>query len=182
MKSFEEVSYTEMVSVLKKQGADILASLTPEKCDLWHMTSCLSPEVAELIDGLSSLDRENAIEEAGDIEFYIEGAKQTAPLLTTTDTVEISIDNGTGAYERLNVALGNVFDQAKKYIIYEKEFDEKEYSKSIFDAECALEDIYLLWGVTRKEVQNANKRKLSKRYHQLTFSNEQAQDRADKED
>lgn len=178
MKSFDEVSYSGMVRVLKKPGQAILDSLTPEKCDLWHMTSCLAPEVGELVAGLATLDRENAIEEAGDIEFYLEGAKQAGqvPMAYTERPAVIG-----SPYDQLLVALGDVFDEAKKYVIYEKDFNRYVFAVAISDAQVALETIYKLWGVTSDDIQTANKNKLSKRYHKLAYSDDQAQSRADKE-
>lgn len=72
--------FRKHVSILKKPGADILASLTPEKCDLMHMASCLMEEAAELYSPIKKhifynkpLDMANVRGELGDILFYIEG-------------------------------------------------------------------------------------------------------------
>lgn len=79
----KETKYTEFVRTLKKPGADILSSLTPDKCDLLHMAYCIPGEAGELADAVKKhiiyekeLDRENVIEELGDIEFYLEGLRQ----------------------------------------------------------------------------------------------------------
>ena len=81
-KNIEE-SHAELVSRLKKPGEDILASLTPDKVDLWHMVTLLNAEVGELTDAIKAyiiynkepLDMENVIEELGDIEFALEGLR-----------------------------------------------------------------------------------------------------------
>lgn len=72
--------FRKHVSILKKPGADILASLTPEKCDLMHMASCVMEEAAELYSPIKKhifynkpLDMANVRGELGDIMFYIEG-------------------------------------------------------------------------------------------------------------
>lgn len=72
-----------MVTGLKKSGSAILESLTPERSDLVHMVMGAAGEVGELTDAIKKhvmynkdLDRENVIEELGDIEFFLEGIRQ----------------------------------------------------------------------------------------------------------
>ena len=78
-----EASHTAMVAALVKPGADILASLTPIKCNTLHMAVGISGESGELLDAIKKavmynkpLDRENVIEELGDLEFYMEGLRR----------------------------------------------------------------------------------------------------------
>ena len=75
--------HENMVSILKKSGEDIFAQMTPEKADLNHMAMGIAGEAGELVDAIKrftiynkSLDRENVIEELGDIEFFLEGLRQ----------------------------------------------------------------------------------------------------------
>ena len=77
-------TYTEFVAALKKPAEDILATLTPEKVDLIHMSMGIEGEAGELIDAIKKhviygkpLDLKNVIEELGDLEFYLEGLRQT---------------------------------------------------------------------------------------------------------
>lgn len=72
-----DIRYGLYVGSNTKRGEEILKSLTPEKCELLHMAIGLAGEVGELLDAVKRhvfydrpLDRENAIEELGDIEFY----------------------------------------------------------------------------------------------------------------
>jgi NTP pyrophosphatase (non-canonical NTP hydrolase) len=74
----EDINYEDMVRTLIKPGEDILASLTPEKCDLWHVASAAPGEASELFDAVKkyviygkTLDRENIIEELGDLKFFV---------------------------------------------------------------------------------------------------------------
>lgn len=74
-----------MVRTLAKNGDDIVASLTGERMHLLHMAVGAAGEVGELIDAVKKntiynkeLDRENLIEELGDLEFYLEGIRQGA--------------------------------------------------------------------------------------------------------
>jgi NTP pyrophosphatase (non-canonical NTP hydrolase) len=77
------VNYGEFVDGLVKPGADILKSLTPEKCHMWHMATLLVGEAAELLDAVKkhvvynkALDEENIKEELGDTEFSLEAIRQ----------------------------------------------------------------------------------------------------------
>lgn len=79
----EVIVYEEMVKTLAKPGADIVETLTPEKAHYLHMAVGIVGEAGELIDGIKkaviynkSLDRDNMVEELGDIEFYLEGLRQ----------------------------------------------------------------------------------------------------------
>ena len=116
-----ELTYSEMVKVLAKDGETILTKLTLDNTHLWHMATGISGEAGELIDAIKKvaiynkpIDRKNIIEELGDIEFYMEGLRQG-----------------------LNI--------------------------------------------TREETINANMQKLAKRYKGYSYSDEAAQERADKE-
>lgn len=78
-----KITHSEMVTALAKPGEDILASLSPEDCHLWHMASCIPGEAGELFDAVKKsviyrkeIDRENVVEELGDLEFYMEGLRQ----------------------------------------------------------------------------------------------------------
>lgn len=84
--------FPEMVTALAKPGEAILKSLTPVKCDLYHMSDALTIEAAELADAVKrhviyekDLDevqkdgqtlRQNILEELGDMEFYMERIRQ----------------------------------------------------------------------------------------------------------
>ena len=90
----KEISYEEMVSILVKPGSDILKSLTPKQCDMLHMAVGVSGEAGELLDAVKKatvyqkeIDRENIIEELGDLEFYMEGLRQNLAI-TREETLE----------------------------------------------------------------------------------------------
>ena len=77
-----ESEFSEMVSLLAKDGDDIVCSLDGDDAHMLHMALGLAGEVGELIDGLKKgliygapIDLDNVIEEMGDIEFYMEGLR-----------------------------------------------------------------------------------------------------------
>lgn len=84
-----EVSHPEMVRKLKKNSIRILDELyaRPDLMDALHMAVGVSGEAGELLDAVKKLAiynkpmddaiRANIIEELGDLEFYMEGLRQT---------------------------------------------------------------------------------------------------------
>ena len=78
-----EQDYNKMTVELSKSGSAIIAELTPEKADLLHMAVGVAGEAGELLDAVKKatiynkpLDRENMIEELGDLEFYMSRVRQ----------------------------------------------------------------------------------------------------------
>ena len=75
--------YADMVEALCKPGHDIIMELTADKAHALHMAVGVSGESGELLDCIKKhtmynkpLDKENLVEELGDIEFYLEGLRQ----------------------------------------------------------------------------------------------------------
>lgn len=101
------ISHSELVATLRKPGQDIINSLTPESADAWHMASCIGGEAGELFDAIKryviyekELDRENVVEELGDIEFYLEGLRQNLGI-TRSETLTGNIEKLTARYHTL---------------------------------------------------------------------------------
>ncbi len=74
-----EQVHAAMVARLAKPGEAILAVMTPRGADLLHGAVGVSGEAGELLDAVKKhvvynkgLDRENIVEELGDMEFYME--------------------------------------------------------------------------------------------------------------
>jgi NTP pyrophosphatase (non-canonical NTP hydrolase) len=91
------VNYSDMVAALVKPGKDVVASLTPEMADAWHMATGVAGEAGELLDAVKKaaiyckpIDLENVIEELGDLEFYMEGLRQRFGL-TREECLEANI-------------------------------------------------------------------------------------------
>lgn len=76
-------AYEHFVASKCKSGQHILTSLTPEKCHLWHMASCIPGEAGELFDQVKKYliynkpiteeQMKEVSKEMGDILFYIQG-------------------------------------------------------------------------------------------------------------
>lgn len=76
---------------------------------------------------------------------------------------------------------GELFDAIKKPVIYATgEFDMANVLEELGDIEFYLQGLRSALGITRDDTLRANMQKLSKRYASGSYSNEQAQARADK--
>lgn len=96
MRKFK-ITHGEMVAALSKTGEEILASLTPHKCEAWHHASCVPGEAGELFDAVKKfviynkpIDRANVVEELGDLEFYMEGVRAAFDI-TREETLEANM-------------------------------------------------------------------------------------------
>ena len=77
---------------------------------------------------------------------------------------------------------GELLDAVKKATIYNKPLDHENMIEELGDLEFYMSRVRQLIGVSRDEILEHNYAKLSKRYAEGQYSNEQAQERADKED
>ncbi len=75
---------------------------------------------------------------------------------------------------------GELLDAVKKGFIYQKPYDTKNVIEELGDLEFYLEGFRQGFGITREETQEANIEKLGKRYENFKYSDQQAQERADK--
>lgn len=79
--------HVAMVERLQKSGRDIIESLTPLKAATIHMAMGVGGEAGELIDAVKrwaiygkDIDRENVVEELGDLEFFMQGIRQNCDI------------------------------------------------------------------------------------------------------
>lgn len=78
-----EYSHADLVRNLAKDGEVIRTELSAGEAHTIHMMMGICGEAGELLDAIKKsaiyrkqLDRENVIEELGDMEFYMEGLRQ----------------------------------------------------------------------------------------------------------
>ena len=90
--------HARLVTDLCKPGIDIKQSLTVEKIEMLHMALGIAGETGELVDAVKKhvmyekeIDRENVIEELGDLEFYMEGLRQILAI-DRKETLEANYD------------------------------------------------------------------------------------------
>lgn len=92
-----KVQYDILVKALLKSGKDIKASLTASEANLLHLALGISGEAGEVVDAVKKtaiynkpLDRDNIIEELGDLEFYMEGLRQAIGV-TREEVIESNV-------------------------------------------------------------------------------------------
>lgn len=78
----ERMEHEELVRRIAKSGQEIKDSLSAKDLDLWHHATGCATEAGELLDAAKKVaiynkpvDRENVIEELGDLEFYMQGIR-----------------------------------------------------------------------------------------------------------
>ena len=101
------MKYEEFVTSLVKDGHKIKQELTGNECHTIHMVMGISGEVGELLDAVKKsviyrkqLDRVNVIEELGDIEFYLEGFRQSVGI-SRDETIKENMDKLSKRYSKI---------------------------------------------------------------------------------
>jgi NTP pyrophosphatase (non-canonical NTP hydrolase) len=96
---------------------------------------------------------------------------------------EMTADNAHAIHMAIGISgeAGELLDAIKKAVIYNKPLDRENVIEELGDLEFYMEGLRQGLGITREETLEANINKLSKRYHKLTYSDDQAQKRADKD-
>lgn len=76
---------------------------------------------------------------------------------------------------------GELLDAVKKHVIYQKPLDRANMVEELGDLRFYMAGIMNALNITEDEILKQNNRKLGKRYASGSYSNQQAQNRADKE-
>jgi len=77
---------------------------------------------------------------------------------------------------------GELLDAAKKFVFYNKPLDRTNLIEELGDLEFYMQAVRLTVRITREETLEANMEKLAIRYRNHLYSDQQAIDRADKDD
>ena len=116
----QPIQHPDMVRSLVKPGANIIANLTPAAADAWHHATGISGEAGELLDAIKKhviynkpLDRDNVIEELGDLEFYMEGLRQNLGV-TRQETIAANINKLSVRYAGLKYSDKAAQERADK--------------------------------------------------------------------
>lgn len=185
-----DITHPELVAALVKPGATIAAEMTPSEADLWHAATGVSGEAIEILDANMTalinsrpIDEVNLVEELGDMEFYLEQTRQNLGITRDETLALVGIRPTMGSFPEsaaLAVVGGDLLDAAKKVVIYKKAIDRASFVTILASIEMVMENIRAVFGFTREHTLSENIKKLSVRYAGLTYSNDAAQERADK--
>lgn len=116
----ENITHPNLVKALVKPGWQIVGELLPVQAELLHMAVGVSGESGELLDAIKKnclyqkeLDRENVVEELGDLEFYMEGLRQIIGI-TREECLQHNIAKLSKRYEKLSYSNQAAIDRKDK--------------------------------------------------------------------
>jgi len=189
-----DITHPEMVAGLAKNGTDIINELTPESIHLLHMAVGITGESGELSLAIynsisfDKIDKENVLEELGDLEFYLEGFRQGLDI-NRQDTIVTFKMPSTAISDlvkvkdyvvKLNGEASLMLDYVKKHVFYVKPIKFSNVMDSLKVIEHCMSILRDTFGIKRHETLEHNIAKLGDRYEGHSYSNEQAINRADK--
>lgn len=184
-----EINFSEMVATLVKPGQDILSSLTPKECEMLHYAIGVSGEVGELMSAVLNyqtgfhpeLDVDNCVEECSDILFFIEALLQKLDRTLPIQQIQI-LDYDLLIHTAMaSIYAADLLDTVKKSVIYRKELDTEKLYSLLLALDSFIIQFCRKIGSSKEIAIQYNIEKLSKRYAGLKYSNEAAQNRADKQ-
>lgn len=173
------ITHPEMVKTLAKSGEDILNKMTPLGAHLLHMSVGVSGEVGELLGAIEKDDRDNALEELGDIEFYFEGLCQGVDMVLVHAPVDLKTLRDDPFVHVLTQAA-EMLDVVKKIVVYNAEDKMPQLKVEMQKFRNRLDEFYALAEFTREQALEHNINKLGKRYEGFNYSDDAAKARADK--
>lgn len=191
MTTNKTISHPQMVAALVKPGADILATLTPEKVNMLHAAVGIAGEAGELLErmiivqrrteiGWRAEDRENVLEELGDLEFYTEQLWQAVRPKSTVTRITPANLASTMTVEDVVVHATEILDTVKKHVVYNQDLDRNKIIGLISQLDHAMAGVRRRFCFARIDVLQGNIDKLSTRYEKLQYTDEAAAARADK--
>lgn len=195
------ITHSEMVTKLAKAGQDVHSDLTANSAHLWHMATGISGEAGELYEAIFNCEDYdcvnviNIVEELGDFEFYMEGFRQGTGIVRE-DTLYIVEDGppidvftsefsySKSIFAELMMNANILLDATKKVAVYSKLIDFDSVTNTLAEIEYNLAQIRQMFAIEYLTTISNNIEKLysskNARYKEGKFSNQQAQDRADK--
>ncbi|MCD1628458.1 nucleoside triphosphate pyrophosphohydrolase family protein [Marinobacter shengliensis] len=115
-----QITHPELVQALAKDGDTIARELTGDDAHNLHMAVGIAGEAGELLDAVKKaviyrkpLDRENVIEELGDLEFYMEGLRARLGI-TREETLDANINKLSKRYHSLSYTDSHAQERADK--------------------------------------------------------------------
>jgi NTP pyrophosphatase (non-canonical NTP hydrolase) len=114
------LDHQAMVSCLLKPAADIFNSLDALKINLLHGAVGVSGEAGELLDAVKKgafynkpFDRENIVEELGDLEFYMQAVRKELNI-TREETLKHNMNKLAERYKNYKYSDQQAIDRADK--------------------------------------------------------------------
>jgi uncharacterized protein YabN with tetrapyrrole methylase and pyrophosphatase domain len=166
-----KTKHQEMVSVLTKNPNLILLSLDHAKCNLLHASNGLADEYFEFRLAQDKNDKENQLEELGDLLFY-------------TEALIIGHEKHLSKHKMVALGCNEMmqlcFQVVKRHVFYEQELDTKNLVYVYHNLKGWIGHFATTIGKTIKDVEAHNISKLAKRYEGFKYSDQAAKNRVDK--
>lgn len=115
-----ELEHQMMVATLFKPGKEILDTLTPLRCEVLHAAVGVSGESGELLDAVKkwifynkTVDRENVVEELGDLEFYMEAIRSKMGI-SREETLKYNMEKLAERYKKYQYSDQAAIERADK--------------------------------------------------------------------
>lgn len=163
--------HQQMVRTLTKPPEAILASLTPAKCNLLHATNGLADEYFELQIAISVNDKENILEELGDMLFYTEAFIIDVEVEPFPPFKPLTIED----------TMQKLYQITKRHIFYEQDLDKDSLYNIYLNIKSWIQWYASQIGKTIRDVEIHNMSKLGERYKNFEYSDKAAKERKDKQ-
>ncbi len=175
-----KTEYLEMVGNLIKDPTDILATLTEDQVNQWHLATGLCGEVSEAMEVMcTGGDWEDLVKELGDIEFYFNALTLAAGMDSTQKYPAQGYPERFSSIMCVSVMAGKYLDYIKKYVVHNRELDAGKIVSMLTDIGSAMSNLYNIMGLPREEALANNTKKLTARYPSGGYSDADAEARVD---
>lgn len=158
-----------MVAKLAKNGDHILPTLDARKCHVLHMQVGIMDEYFEYLE---RTDDENAVEELGDLLFYVEGL--AIPFMDDIDR--------TYKVRGIEETMCDLARFTKRHVFYDQDADMNLLSHVYCNLVDYISDEAKKYKATLDDVRKANMDKLAIRYPNFEYTDKRAEERADKKE
>jgi NTP pyrophosphatase (non-canonical NTP hydrolase) len=177
--------YEQMVKALFKSGEKMKEEFLVDDFELLHsaMGICTEAgEIYEIISGAIEYDKNHLVEELGDLDFYLTSLVLNSKFSSLEfENAGLEVVEEEFPLDGLILSAAQILDLVKKITVYRKTVEELEFFPLIIKIDRYIDSQAIVLGMTREDIREENKRKLQKRYDQLTYSNDAAIARKDKE-
>lgn len=116
----------------------------------------------------------------------IKHSKLVSDLFKTGEAILPSLDNSKLSVLHAAIGIsgesGELLDAVKKHVMYNKPLDVPNVVEELGDLYFYMEALEQVLGLSKEDILQHNINKLSVRYPSGSYSDQQAQERADKED
>lgn len=170
-------NYTDAVKTLSGYPRKVLR---PIDRDLLHGIIGMVTEAGELTEAIikEEFDRPNLIEELGDFRFYFELTALSCGVnidkVASPEGFECEPGMLADGIEQLTIRSAHLLDLAKKRLFYGKHIMIADLEASLVAIYADYQRLCSLLGVSDKQVQEVNIKKLAQRYPGLKFDADKA--------